>query len=104
MDALYTSWSKDPVHGEKSAYNRIAVGLLNILSRKVQEGDLRNCLNPRKRERDDSPPAPGSGRSRSSTPRRRRSSDDSAYGSTSGNFNRRSYSSPGGRGSYRRDY
>jgi hypothetical protein len=68
IDALYTSWSKDPVHGDKSAYNRIAVGLLNILSRKVQEGDLRNCLNPRKRGRDDSPPAPGSGRSRSSPP------------------------------------
>jgi hypothetical protein len=35
MDALYTRWSKDPVHGNKSAYNRIALGLLNILSRKV---------------------------------------------------------------------
>jgi hypothetical protein len=68
MDALYTSWSKDPVHGEKSAYNRIAVGLLNILSRKVQEGDLRNSLNPRKRGRDDSPPASGRGRTRSSPP------------------------------------
>jgi hypothetical protein len=104
MDALYTSWSKDPMHGDKSAYNRIAVGLLNILSRKVQDGDLRNHLNPRKRGQDDSPPATGSGRSRSSPPRRRRSSDDSAYGSTSGNLHRRSHSPPGGRGSYRRDY
>jgi hypothetical protein len=68
MDALYTSWSKDPVHGDKSAYNRIAVGLLNILSRKVQDRDLRNHLNPRKRGLDDSPPATGSGRSRSPPP------------------------------------
>ncbi len=104
MDALYTSWSMDPVHGDKSAYNRIAVGLLNILSRKVPDGDLRNHLNPRKRGRDDSPAATGPGRSRPSPPRRRRSSDDSAYGSTSGTGNRRSYSPPGGRGSYRRDY
>jgi hypothetical protein len=79
MDALYTSWSKDPVHGDKSAYNRIAVGLLNILSRKAPDGDLRNLLNPRKRGRDDSPAASGTGRSRSSPLRRRRSSDDSAY-------------------------
>ncbi len=104
MDALYTSWSKDTVHGDKSAYNRIVVGLLNILSRKVPDGDLRNHLNPRKRGRDDSPAATGPGRSRSSPPCRRRSSDDSAYGSTSGTGNRRSYSPPGGRGSYRRDY
>jgi hypothetical protein len=104
MDALYTSWSKDPVHGDKSAYNWIPVGLLNILSRKLQDGDLRNHLNPRKRGRDDSPPATGSGRSRSSPPRRRRSSNDSAYGSTSGNLHRHSHSPPGGRGSYRRDY
>jgi hypothetical protein len=68
MDALYTSWSKDSVHGDKSAYNRIAVGLLNILSRKVPYGDLRNHLNPRKRGRDDSPAASGPGRSRSSPP------------------------------------
>jgi hypothetical protein len=104
MDALYTSWSKDPVHGDKSAYNRIAVGLLNILSRKAPDGDLRNLLNPRKRGRDDSPAASGPGRSRSSPPRRRRSSDDSAYGSTSGTVNRRSFSPQGGRGSYHRDY
>jgi hypothetical protein len=90
------------VHGDKSAYNRIAVGLLNILSRKVPDGDLKNQLNPRKRGRDDA--ASGPGRSRSSPPRRRRSSDDSAYGSTSGTGNRRSFSPPGGRGSYRRDY
>ncbi len=47
IDTLYTSWSKDPVHSDKSAYNRIAVGLVHILSRKVQDGDLRNYLNPR---------------------------------------------------------
>jgi hypothetical protein len=97
MDALYSCWSTDPVHGDKIAYHRVAMGLLNILSRKVSEGDLRNSLNPKKRGREDASP-----------PRRRRSSDDSAYGSTygssSGNSSRRSSSPSGRRSSYRRDY
>ncbi len=105
MDSLYSCWSKDPVHGDKIAYHRIAMGLMDILSRYVSEGDLRNSLNPKKRGRDDTPPLRG----RAATPsRRRRSSDDSAYGSYSsnfsGNFNRRSDSPTGRKSSYRRDY
>jgi hypothetical protein len=56
MDSLYSCWSSDPVHGDKIAYHRIAMGLMDILSRKVSEGDLRNNINPKKRGRDDSPP------------------------------------------------
>jgi hypothetical protein len=105
MDSLYSCWSSDPVHGDKLAYHRIAMGLMDILSRKVSEGDLRNHINPKKRGRDDSPPA----RDRAASPqRRRRSSDDSAYGSYSGNnsghSNRRSGSPMGRKSSYRRDY
>jgi hypothetical protein len=105
MDSLYSCWSKDPVHGDKIAYHRIAMGLMDILSRKVSEGDLRNSLNPKKRGRDDTPPPMGRAVSPS---RRRRSSDDSAYGSYSGNFsgnyNRPSGSPTGRKSSYRRDY
>jgi hypothetical protein len=77
MDSLFSCWSKDPVHGDKIAYHRMAMGLLDILSRK---GDLRNSLNPKKRGREDTPPPRGRAQS---PPRRRRSSDDSAYGSYS---------------------
>jgi hypothetical protein len=42
------------------------MGLLSILSSKVQEGDLRNSLNPRKRGREDSPHP--SGRERDPSP------------------------------------
>jgi len=78
---------------------------MDILSRKVSEGDLRNNINLKKRGRDDSPPP----RDRAASPQRRcRSSDDSAYGSYSGNysghFNRRSGSPTGRKSSYRRDY
>jgi hypothetical protein len=76
MDSLYSCWSSDPVHGDKIAYHLIAMGLMDILSRKVSEGDLRNNINPKKRGRDESPPP----RDRAASPqRRRRSSDDSAY-------------------------
>jgi hypothetical protein len=51
-DALCSCWSKGPVHGDKIAYHRIAMGLMDILSRKVPEGDLRNSLIPKKRGRE----------------------------------------------------
>jgi hypothetical protein len=50
MHALYSCWSKDPVHGDKIAYHPIAMGLMDILSRKVSEGDLRNSLNPKRED------------------------------------------------------
>ena len=59
MDSLYSCWSKDPVHGDKTAYHRMAMSLLDILSRKVPEGDLRNSLNPKKRGGEDTPPPRG---------------------------------------------
>jgi hypothetical protein len=54
MDSLYSCWSKDPVHGDK-----MAMSLLDILSRKVPEGDLRNSLNLKKRGGEDTPPPRG---------------------------------------------
>jgi hypothetical protein len=54
MDGLYEFWSSDPVHGEKIAYSKIALGLLDLLDRKLPEGDLRFNLSSRKRGRDSS--------------------------------------------------
>jgi hypothetical protein len=31
MDSMYSSWNTDPVHGEKVAYTRIDLGLLDIV-------------------------------------------------------------------------
>jgi hypothetical protein len=56
MDLLFSFLSKDPVHRDKVAYTRIAMGVINILSRKLNEGDLRNSLNSKKRGRDDTLP------------------------------------------------
>jgi hypothetical protein len=57
MDSMYSSWNSDPVHGEKVAYTRISLGLLDI----IQKDPVRvrgNSPCPRKRGRDDdSPPA-----------------------------------------------
>ena len=54
MDGLYEFWSNDPVHGDKIAYSKIALGLLDLLDRKLPEGDLRFNLSSRKRGRDTS--------------------------------------------------
>jgi hypothetical protein len=54
MDGLYEFWSNDPVHGDKIAYSKIALGLLDLLDRKLPEGDLRFNLSSRKRGRDSS--------------------------------------------------
>jgi hypothetical protein len=52
MDGLYEFWSSDPVHGDKIAYSKIALGLLDLLDRKLPDGDLRFNLSTRKRGRD----------------------------------------------------
>ena len=52
MDGLYEFWSGDSVHGEKIAYSKIALGLLDLLDRRLPEGDLRFNLASRKRGRD----------------------------------------------------
>jgi hypothetical protein len=54
MDGLYEFWSSDPVHGDKIAYSKIALGLLDLLDRKLPDGDLRFNLSSRKRGRDSS--------------------------------------------------
>ncbi len=54
MDGLYEFWSKDPVHGDKIVYSKIALGLLDLLDRKLPDGDLRFNLSSRKRGRDTS--------------------------------------------------
>jgi hypothetical protein len=115
MDSMYTSWNIDPVHGEKVAYTRIGLGLLDI----IQKDPVRvqgNSPCPRKRGRDDdSPPA----RSRSGEDDRSRSFDRfdrdrrcyqrdgstasnrsgrSAYTDYPGDFDRRRGSPPGRRG------
>jgi hypothetical protein len=54
-DCLFTCWRSDPVHGDKSAYMKIAVGILDFLSPPP-------CNNSgpaqRKRSREDSSPTP----------------------------------------------
>ncbi len=54
MDCLYEFWSNDPVHGDKIAYSKIALGLLDLLDRKLPDGDLRFNLSSKKRGRDTS--------------------------------------------------
>ncbi len=49
MDSLYEVWSTDAVHGNKIAYSKIAIGLLDNFIRKLPGGDLRNNLKSRKR-------------------------------------------------------
>ncbi len=56
MDSMYSSWNLDPVHGEKVAYRRIGLSLLDII-RKDPPREQRDSLCPKKRSReDDSPP------------------------------------------------
>ena len=40
------------MHGDKIAYSKIALGLLDLLDRKLPDGDLRFNLSTRKRGRD----------------------------------------------------
>ncbi len=49
MESLYEVWGADAVHGDKIAYSKIAIGLLDSFNRKLPGGDLRNNLNSRKR-------------------------------------------------------
>jgi len=34
LDALYSCWSNDPVHGDKVAYSKLAMGFLTAISEK----------------------------------------------------------------------
>jgi hypothetical protein len=57
MDSMYSSWNNDSVHGEKVAYTRIGLGLLDII-KKEPSREQGNNPYPRKRGRYDSSPPP----------------------------------------------
>ncbi len=52
MDTLYDLWGSDIIHGEKIAYSKIAIGLLDRLNMNLPETDLRHNLHSRKRSLD----------------------------------------------------
>jgi hypothetical protein len=54
MDSMYSSWNQDPVHGEKVAYTRIGLGILDLI-KKDPPREQRDSLCPRKRGREDDP-------------------------------------------------
>jgi hypothetical protein len=112
MDSMYSSWNLDPVHGEKVAYTRIGLSLLDIIKQDLPR-EPRDSLGPRKRSReDDSPPSRfrEEGRSQDRTSYRREDStasrmsrSSSAYTVYPGDFDRRRDSPSsrrGGRGRY----
>jgi hypothetical protein len=55
MDSLYDLWGSDTVHGDKLAYSKIAIGLLDSLNRTLPDSDLRHNLQSKKRSLDSSP-------------------------------------------------
>jgi hypothetical protein len=55
MDTLYDIWGSDTVHGDKIAYSKITIGLLDKLNKNLPETDLRHNLHSRKRSLDASP-------------------------------------------------
>jgi hypothetical protein len=58
MDSLYDLWGSDTVHGDKLAYSKIAIGLLDSLNKSLPESDLRYNLQSRKRRRPGARTAP----------------------------------------------
>ncbi len=48
MDTLYDLWGSDTVHGDKIAYSKIAIGLLDSLNRTLPDSDLRHNIQSRK--------------------------------------------------------
>jgi hypothetical protein len=55
MDTLYEIWGSDTVHGDKIAYSKLAIGLLDNLNRTLPDSDLRHNIQSRKRSLDSSP-------------------------------------------------
>ncbi len=55
-DCLFTCWRSDPVHGNRSAYMKIAVGILDFLSPPPRNTGKDSGPVQRKRSRDDSSP------------------------------------------------
>ncbi len=52
MDSMYNCWNQDPVHGEKVAYTRIGLGILDLI-KKDSPREQRDSLCPKKRGRED---------------------------------------------------
>jgi hypothetical protein len=105
-DCLFECWRSDPVHGDKSAYLKLAVSLLDFLDPKPRLKDSRGY--GKKRHRSASPPTPSSPPS-DSTRRGRDEQVDDRHGSSFRPRPRLAYSSypgdfrrPGGSGGYRR--
>ncbi len=57
VDCLYECWRSDPVHGDKSAYLKLDMGLLDFLEPKLDPNDPR--LPGRKQRRQASPGSDG---------------------------------------------
>jgi hypothetical protein len=56
-DALLNCWRNDPIQGDKIAYTRIAVGLVDkVLTKALPEDDLCNSIPTKKRPREETPP------------------------------------------------
>jgi hypothetical protein len=117
MDSMYSSWNQDPVHGEKVAYTRIGLGILDLIKKDTPR-EQRDSLCPRKRGREDDPSPSRSrpeedrsrGFARERTGYRRdestssNRSGNSAYTVYPGDFDRRRGSPPGRRGGRGRYY
>jgi hypothetical protein len=55
--ALFNCWRNGPIHGDKIACTRIAVGLVDkVLTKALPEDDLRNSIPTKKRPREETPP------------------------------------------------
>jgi hypothetical protein len=100
MDSLYDLWGADTVHGDKLAYSKIAIGLLDSLNRSLPDSDLRHNLQSRKRSFDSSPDPPPR---RDGSPHRRYSERPGGNNGDSGRSDReprRHLSSQSNRDSY----
>jgi hypothetical protein len=86
MDTLYDLWGSDTVHGDKIAYSKIEIGLLDCLNRTLPDSYLRHNLQSRKRSLDSSPDLLS--RREDSVPRRFSERQGGHGGSHSGGANR----------------
>ncbi len=57
-DCQYTCWRSDPVHGDRSAYMKIAVGLMDFLDPPTQINANTSGITQRKRSKEENSPGP----------------------------------------------
>ncbi len=55
-DCLFTCWRSDPVHGDRSAYMKIAVGIMDFLSPPPRNSDNASGPAQQKQSREDTSP------------------------------------------------